>query len=113
MKVVILDELKSRRTKITNLLVEKGYDVRSCAGSGEFIETIESSEVDRIYMEVDSWQHGMGIYNYFRFAQKLTDIPITFYNTPDNFTNILDRKPNQNDNILHKQADIFADIGDI
>ena len=113
MRVVVLDEVKSRKTRITDLLVEKGYDVRICAGSGEFIEAIETSEVDRIYMDVNSWQHGMGIYNYFKFAEKLTDIPITFYNAPDNFTNILDRKQNQNDKILNKQADIFSAIGDI
>ena len=113
MIVVILDEVKSRKRKITDLLVDKGYDVRSCIGSGEFIETIEASEVDRIYMDVTSWQHGMGIYNYLKFAEKLTDIPITFYNAPENFTNILDRKQNQNDRIFNKQADVITAIGDI
>lgn len=113
MIVVVLDEVKSRKQKISDLLVEKGYDVRSCLASGDFIETIETSAVDRIYMDVDSWQHGMGIYSYFRFAQKLTDIPITFYNAPDNFTNITDRGQNQNDKILNNQADIYAIINDI
>ncbi|MGD9200609.1 MAG: hypothetical protein PVI26_03520 [Chitinispirillia bacterium] len=111
--VVLLDEIKSRKKRITDLLVEKGYDVKSCTGSGEFIEVIETSQADRIYMDVTSWQHGMGIFNYFKFAQKLSDIPITFYNAPENFTNILDRKQNQDDKILNKQADIVNAISEI
>ena len=110
---VILDEIKSRRQKISDLLLEKGNNVKSCSGSGEFIDTIESSPVDRIYIDVDSWQHGMGIYSYFRFSQKLTDIPITFYNAPDNFTNISDRSSNQNDKIITKQADIYVIASEI
>ncbi len=106
MKVIVLDESKKRKEKIADMLEEKGYDVMACSATGEFMETIETLTPDRILLDVDSWKHGKVIFNYFKFSKKLTDVPIFFYNAPENFTSIVDRSQHQSDRVFNRQVDI-------
>lgn len=113
MKVVVMDELKSRKQKIADMLEEKGHNVICCSATGEFMEAIETSTPNKILLDVESWQHGMAMYTYFKFAKNLVNIPIIFYNAPENFAGILDRGQNQNDKILNKQGDIDVIVSDL
>ena len=113
MKIVVLDESKRRKEQIADLLEEKGHDVIVCSSSGEFMETIEASTPDKILLNIESWQHGKTIYNYFKFSKKMAETPITFYNAPENFTAIQDRNPNQGDKIYTKHTEIEEVLGDI
>lgn len=113
MKIIALEESKTRKEQIVNLLEEKGHDVLVCSISGEFMEAIENSAPDKILLNVDSWQHGRAIYSYFKFSKKLDDTPIIFYNAPENFTTIPDREPNQEDKIFTKFTEIEEVLSDV
>lgn len=106
MKIVVLDESKKRRQQIIDALDEKGHNVLVCAGSGAFMDAIESSTPGKIMMNVESWKHGKAMYNYFKIAKRIEDIPIVFYNVPDKFTSITDRTPHKDDKIYAKQTSI-------
>lgn len=113
MKIVVLDESKKRKEQITDLLEEKGHDVLLCSASGEFMEMIETATPDKILLDIESWHHGRALYTYFKFSKRIEDTPITFYNTPENFTAIPDRDPNPGDKIYTKHTDIEEVISDI
>lgn len=113
MKVVVLDEMKKRNKQIVELLEEKGCDVVDCTATGDFMNSIESSIPDKILMEVESWQHGKAIYNYFKFSRKLNDIPIYFYNAPEKFLNITDRGQNPDDKVFVKHTDIDEIVSNV
>ena len=113
MKVVILDERKKRKQQIEDLCAEKGYDVVACSATGDFMEVIETTSPDTILMDVESWQHGKPMYTYFKFSKKLDDIPIFFFNAPENFSNINDRTQNQQDKVFHKHTEIDEVVGSL
>jgi DNA-binding NtrC family response regulator len=95
------------------MLEEKGYNVIGCSASGEFMDSIENGGVDKIVLDFDAWQHGKSIYNYFKLTRKMADIPIVFYNAPDNFTALPERSHHQEDTILHKQVDCDELVGTV
>ena len=90
MNIIVLEEVKSQKETFVQLLEEKGHEVTACLASGDFMEAVESVMPDLILMNVQAWQHGLAMYNHFNFVQKLEDIPIVFYNAPDNFPGIAD-----------------------
>ncbi len=106
MKIVVLDESKKMRQKITETLEEKGHTVITCLASGAFMDAIESSTPGKVLMNVDSWKHGKAMYTYFKIQKRLEDIPIVFYNVPDKFTSITDRNPHKDDKIYSRQTAI-------
>lgn len=106
MKIVVLDESKKRKEQISEILEKKKIDVVCCSLSGEFIETVEESTPDQILMDVDSWSTGRAIYNYFGFNKKLENVPILFYNAPENFVTINSRKRHNNDRVLNKPSEV-------
>ncbi len=113
MKVVVLDEMKKRNKQIAELLEEKGCDVVACTATGDFMNSVETSVPDKILMEVESWQHGKAIYNYFKFSRKIGEIPVFFYNAPENFSNIQDRSQNQNDKVFTKHTEIDEIVSNV
>ena len=113
MKIVVLDESKKRKEQIADLLEENGHDVLMCSASGEFMETIETRAPNKILLDIESWQHGRAIYSYFKISKRIEDIPITFYNAPENFTVFPDRNPNPEDKIYFKHTDIEEVISEI
>ena len=111
MKIVILDETKKRKNAMAELLEEKGCDVVRCSASGEFMETIDSSTPDKIFIDVESWKNGRALYTYFKFGRKLCESPITFYNAPEIFNGIAERNPNQGDKVYKRYTDLAEVLG--
>jgi DNA-binding NtrC family response regulator len=112
-KIVVLDESNKRKSQINDLLQDKGHEVATCSATGEFIELVETSDPDKILMDVDTWQHGIAIYTYFDFIKKLESIPIIFYNAPENFSNIVNRTQIENDKILNSPIDIDTIVQEV
>jgi PleD family two-component response regulator len=112
-KIVVLEESKKRNNEIVEMLEENSCDVIPCSGTGEFMDSVESSMPDRILLNVDAWQHGKTIYNHFRFSEKISDIPVSFYNAPENFSAITDRAQNPEDKIFSKQTELDEIISNI
>jgi len=112
-KVVVLDDLKKRNEQVTNMLEEKGYDVVACLATGEFMEIIETTSPDTILLDVESWQRGKSVFNYFKFSRELEEIPILFYNAPENFSNIIDRSQHQHDKVFHRQVQLDEIISNV
>lgn len=113
MKIVILDESNKRTAEINDLLQDKGHEVQICSGTGEFMEFIELSEPDKILMDVEAWQHGTAIYSYFNFIKRLENIPIIFYNAPENFATITNRSLIENDKIINSPIEIDTIIQEV
>ena len=113
MKIVVLDESNKQRAQLHDLLQDKGHEVSACSGSGEFMELIEVSEPDKILMNVEAWQHGTAMFTYFNFITRLENIPILFYNSPENFSNIANRTHIENDKILNSPIDIDTIIQEV
>jgi response regulator RpfG family c-di-GMP phosphodiesterase len=112
-KVVVLDDSKKRKELVTNLLEEKGYDVVACLATGEFMETIETTSPDTVLVDVESWQRGKPLLNYFKFSRKLSEIPVFFYNAPENFIGISDRAQHQHDKFFTRHVPLDEVISNI
>lgn len=102
MRVIVLDESKTQKDEIKDIFERKGHDVRAYFATADFIQAVDDSLPDKIIMNVDAWLHGKAIYSYFNFVKKLENIPIVFYNAPENFNGIQDRNQNQDDVIISK-----------
>jgi len=105
MKLVVMDDSRKRNNQLSELLRRKKHLVVSCGGSGEFMEALEKSSVDRILLNVDTWQRGNAIYKYFGVAKRLSGVPVVFYNAPENFINISARERNEADRVLTKPVE--------
>ena len=108
MKVIVLDELRKKNNQICELLQRKKHKVISCHSASMFLEAMEEPSVDRVLMNVDSWQLGRAIYKYFNVPVRLSSIPVIFYNAPENFVNINAREKNGSDRVLPKTAEVAA-----
>ncbi len=113
MKIVVLDESNIRKSQINDLLQDKGHEVTTCSATGEFMELLEMSEPDKILMDVEAWQHGSAVYSYYNVIKRIENIPITFYNAPENFSNITNRTQIENDKILNSPIDIDIIIQEV
>lgn len=113
MKIIILDESDKRKLQIHDLLQDKGHDVTTCSATGEFMELLEMSEPDKILLNVEAWQHGAAMFSYFNFNKRLENIPIIFYNAPENFQNIASRTQIENDKIINSPIDIDSIIQEV
>ena len=65
MNVVVLDESQKKNNQICELLQRKKHKVVACHNASMFLEALEESSIDRICMNVDSWQVGRAIFKYF------------------------------------------------
>jgi len=100
MEIVLLDELKSRRNEIAQMLEKKRHTVISCASTNEFIAAIAKSSVGMFVVDVESWLHGRAIYSYFAIGKKMEHAPAVMYNAPQNFSVIADRTRNDKDFVV-------------
>ena len=105
MDVVILDELKSRRSAIAELLEKNRYRVAQCATSNEFMNTVGSMIPGHFLVDVESWQRGRSIYAYFQIGKKIERVPVLFYNAPANFTAVNERGRHEKDYVLPKPSE--------
>ena len=101
----VMDESKKRCAALTDVLQSRNYDVSVCYGSGEFMEQLDDSTPDMILLDVDTWQRGGAIYKYFDYTKRLDDVPVLFYNAPDNFVTITGRKRNDRDRVVNRPAE--------
>ena len=106
MNILVMDELRSRRSQIQEAFAKGKYKVRTCCGSNDFINLIEDSTWDMILLDVESWNHGKSIYYYFEIGKKLENVPILFYNTSEKFAGIANRSPNDRDHVLQKPTEV-------
>ena len=105
MKVILMEESTKRNNQITELIQRKKHQVITCTNTNDFMQALEDSSVDRIVLNVETWQRGNAIYKYFGIPKGLGAVPVVFYNAPENFINITNRDRNENDRVLTKPVE--------
>ena len=108
MEIVILDELKSRRTAIAESLEKNRYKVIQCGTSSEFMNSVNTVSGGHYCIDVDSWHHGRSLYAYFQIGKRMERIPVLFYNAPQNFTAVGDRARHEKDYVLQMPSEVNA-----
>jgi DNA-binding response OmpR family regulator len=106
MKIVVLDDSRTRAGQIAELLRKRKHDVVCCTASNEFMAATQESAPKMLFLDVEAWKKCKSIYNYFDWARKLADIPIVFYNAPDEFPGLQDRQRLEKDVVLNDQATV-------
>jgi two-component SAPR family response regulator len=110
-RITILEESRRRKSQLREILEEKGHSVAAFSSSGEFMESVEQTAPDRLFINVDAWLHGRNMFNYFRFATKIAAIPVSFYNAPENFTALPERQHTSDDKVFGRQVDVHEIAG--
>ena len=108
MKLLLLDDFRTRRNELIDALQKKTYEVTACFSSNEFIVSLEREKFEMLLLDMESWNRGKSIYNQFGIAKKLENLPILFYNANMNFSMLNDRARNQKDRILFKPTEVEA-----
>jgi DNA-binding NtrC family response regulator len=108
MEIVILDEVKSRRTAIAESLEKNRLKVVQCATSNEFMNAVNTMSPAHFLIDVDSWLHGRSLYAYFGTGRRIERFPVLFYNAPQNFTAVADRLRHEKDHVLPKPSEVDA-----
>jgi DNA-binding NtrC family response regulator len=108
MKILLLDDFRTRRNALVEALQKKKYETTACYASNEFIVAIEKHKFDLLLLDLESWNRGKSIYNQFAMAKKLENLPILFYNANMNFSMLNDRARHQKDRILFKPTEVDA-----
>jgi PleD family two-component response regulator len=106
MKVLVMDERRQRAGEIGELLRKKKHDVVECVCSNDFMTAIQESVPQAIALDLDSWNRGRAVYEYFGQARRLADVPIVFYNAPEDFSTLPDRARLERDAVLPKQSPV-------
>jgi DNA-binding NtrC family response regulator len=111
MNLVLLDESKKRKQLLEPMLQERGYTVRICSGSNDFIDSLDKIKPDRVLIDFEAWKHGRAIYAYMKIGKKIEQIPVTFYNAPEKFAGITERQQHPGDKVLKRQTTVEAIVG--
>ncbi len=106
MKVLILDESRKRRATLSDRLSQRSHEVSGTSVSGEFMELVGKQGYDMVILDVESWQRGRSIYNYFGVGKRLASTPIIFLNAPENFVSVTERSRNEGDRVFHRPFDL-------
>jgi ActR/RegA family two-component response regulator len=110
MKILILDDARTRRNELADKLRKKRNEVTPIYGSNDFIDAVEKSKCDFLVLDVESWSRGSPIYERFGIAKKLEKTPILFYNAPANFSTLGERSKHPKDRVLAKPTEADAII---
>jgi DNA-binding NtrC family response regulator len=105
MKILVMDEVKSRKTQIAEALEKSKHKVTQCSGSNEFITALEEQSLHCVCLDYETWHHGRSIYTYFKIAKKMERVPVIFYNAPVHFSALVNRSKHEKDQILPKPTD--------
>jgi DNA-binding NtrC family response regulator len=105
MKILVLDELKSRKTEMTSALEKNKHKVLACATSNEFFNAIEDQSLSCICLEYETWHKGRAIYGYFNIPKKIERKPVIVYNSPIHCAGLANRVKNEKDRMLPKPTD--------
>jgi DNA-binding NtrC family response regulator len=108
MKILLLDDYRTRRNGLVDALQKKRYEVTACYSSNDFITAIDKHKFDVLLLDMESWYRGKSIYLQFGVAKKLESLPILFYNANVNFSMLNDRARHQKDRILFKPTEVDA-----
>ncbi|MFP4012675.1 MAG: hypothetical protein ACLFVQ_01200 [Chitinispirillaceae bacterium] len=111
MKVLILDDMQKRVAQMQEELEKKNIEAVECLTSNCFLDSLNTSEFDSLLLNVETWEKGRSIYDYFRINKKLENTPIVFYNADEAFTSLNHRTPHDKDQILYKPSDVDSVIG--
>lgn len=106
MEMVILDEVKTRRTAIAEALEKNRYKVVQCASSNEFMNALNTVSPGHFLIDVDTWHRGRSLYGYFQIGKKMERFPVLFYNAPQNFIAVNDRVRHEKDFVLQKPSEV-------
>jgi FixJ family two-component response regulator len=106
MEVLILDDLKSRKTKLVEMLEKRRYKVVQCSTSNDFLSAVNHSLPGLILLDFGTWHRGRSINGYFQTGKKIEHVPVVFYNTPPNFVALSDRNRNEKDYVLQKPPEV-------
>jgi DNA-binding response OmpR family regulator len=113
MKILLLDDTRKRRKQLVEAMQKKSYEHIACFTSSDFIQAIDNKKVSLVLLDMDSWNKGLAIYNYFKIAKKLETLPILFYNASMNFSILHDRPRLGKDRILFKPTEADAIVANI
>ena len=113
MKILLLDDFRTRRNSLVDALQKKRYEVTPCFSSNEFIVSVDKQKFDLLLLDMESWNRGKSIYHRFATAKKLENVPILFYNANMNFSMLNDRARHQKDRILFKPTEVDAIISSL
>jgi PleD family two-component response regulator len=106
MKMIILDDTRNRRNALVNALQKKRIDAAAFYSSNDFITAVEKNKFDLLLLDMESWNRGKAVYNYFRIAKRLLEkLPILFYNADAAFSVLNDRPRHAKDRILCKPTE--------
>lgn len=106
MQVLILDEFRQRGSQIAEAIGSSSGNVVNCQLSNEFMTVLAEKVPGKILVDLPTWNSGRSIYNYFKVSRKLENIPIIFYNTPDDFDMLQGRPRHNRDKILPKPTTV-------
>ncbi len=110
MKILILDDTRNRRNQLADALQKKRFEITACYASNDFITIIEKNKFDMLLLDMESWNRGKSIYNYFGIARRLEKLPIVFYNAAANSSALNDRPRHAKDRFLFKPTEADAVI---
>jgi DNA-binding NtrC family response regulator len=105
MKIILMDEIKSRKTQIVNALEKAKHKVSACSASNEFIIAVEEQSSQCVCMDFETWHHGRSVYSYINLLKKMESMPLIIYNTPVNYSTLNNRAKQEKDLMLAKPTE--------
>ncbi|MBD3240491.1 MAG: hypothetical protein GF331_07885 [Chitinivibrionales bacterium] len=107
MNILVVDETRTRADELVRLIQKKDHDAVRCDGTSQFLDSLAKKGAKIVALDVESWQKGRAIYDYFDVAHRfLADTPIVFYNAPDDFAGLRDRARLDKDVVLPTSATV-------
>jgi DNA-binding NtrC family response regulator len=108
MKVLLLDDVKSRKGELTTALEKSKYKVTVCSTCNEFISAVEDQSIGCLCLDYDTWHKGRSIYGYFNIPKRMERTPIIVYNSPTHYSAITNRAKHEKDRMLPKPTEAFS-----
>jgi DNA-binding NtrC family response regulator len=108
MKILILDDVKSRKNEMVAALEKNKNKVMVCSSSNEFINAVEDTSIGCVCLDYDTWRKGRAIYGYFNIPKRMERTPVVMYNSPAHFNTIINRTKHDKDRMLPKPTEPFA-----
>lgn len=105
MKILVMDDVISRKSQIAEALEKNKHKVIQCSESNDFLTAVEEQSLNIICLDFDTWNHGRSIYAYLKIPKRLEQMPLIIYNTPANFSAFNNRPRNDKDRILTKPSE--------
>ena len=108
MKILLLDDEKSRKNEMVTALEKSKHKVLVCTTSNEFIDAVEDQSINCLCLDYDTWHKGRSIYGYFNIPKRMERTPIIVYNSPTHYSAITNRAKHDKDRMLPKPTEAFS-----